>query len=107
MASPHQVVAPITTYDGDAEHIASWHPAVALTVADWLDRTADDHDQWYGARAACRDLDQTGTVDENGYECGCSFKDCYEHGKWHSCTHGQPDITAALAVADAYLGATS
>jgi hypothetical protein len=24
----------------DAEHIASWHPAVALAVADWLDETA-------------------------------------------------------------------
>jgi hypothetical protein len=23
----------------DAEHIASWHPAVALAVADWLDDT--------------------------------------------------------------------
>jgi len=24
----------------DAEHIASWHPAVALAVADWLDEVA-------------------------------------------------------------------
>jgi len=24
----------------NAEHIASWHPAVALAVADWLDVTA-------------------------------------------------------------------
>lgn len=24
----------------DAEHIAGWHPAVALAVADWLDRAA-------------------------------------------------------------------
>jgi hypothetical protein len=28
----------------DAEHIASWHPAVAHAVADLLDRAADDHD---------------------------------------------------------------
>jgi hypothetical protein len=29
------------TLDGpDAEHIASWHPAVALAVADWLDDMA-------------------------------------------------------------------
>lgn len=28
-----------TRYD-DAEHIASWHPAVALAVADWLDKEA-------------------------------------------------------------------
>lgn len=25
----------------DAEHIASWHPAVALAVADWLEDEAD------------------------------------------------------------------
>ena len=28
----------------DAEHIASWHPAVALAVADWLDRVAETSD---------------------------------------------------------------
>jgi hypothetical protein len=27
-------------YDVDAEHIASWHPAVALAVADWLEAEA-------------------------------------------------------------------
>lgn len=27
--------------ENDAVHIASWHPAVALAVADWLDRAAD------------------------------------------------------------------
>ncbi len=27
------------------EHIASWHPAVALAVADWLDETARRHDE--------------------------------------------------------------
>lgn len=27
-------------YPSPAEHIASWHPAVALAVADWLDDTA-------------------------------------------------------------------
>ena len=26
-----------------AEHIASWHPAVALAVADWLDQAAQAH----------------------------------------------------------------
>jgi hypothetical protein len=30
---------------GNAEHIAGMHPAVALAVADWLDRAADDHDE--------------------------------------------------------------
>lgn len=28
----------------DAEHIAGWHPAVALAVADWLDKQAADLD---------------------------------------------------------------
>jgi len=27
-------------YPATAEHIASWHPAVALAVADWLEDTA-------------------------------------------------------------------
>jgi len=27
--------------DQDAEHIASWHPTVALAVADWLDEAAE------------------------------------------------------------------
>lgn len=27
----------------DAEHIASWHPAVALAVADWLEAEAESH----------------------------------------------------------------
>lgn len=26
---------------GDAEHIASWHPTVALVVADWLEHAAN------------------------------------------------------------------
>jgi hypothetical protein len=26
---------------GDMKHIASWHPVVALAVADWLDHEAD------------------------------------------------------------------
>jgi hypothetical protein len=30
-----------TPYMGDAEHAASWHPLVALAVADWLDRFGD------------------------------------------------------------------
>jgi hypothetical protein len=29
---------------GHAAYIASWHPAVALAVADWLDETARRHD---------------------------------------------------------------
>ena len=28
----------------NAEHMASWHPAVTLAVADWLDATAREFD---------------------------------------------------------------
>lgn len=30
-----------STETEDAEHIASWHPAVAMAVADWIDAEAD------------------------------------------------------------------
>jgi hypothetical protein len=30
---------------GNWEHIASWHPAVALAVADWLDDTANANER--------------------------------------------------------------
>jgi len=41
------------------EHIASWHPAVALAVADWLDLMTqpgrgDDPDEWDAAHAVAR-----------------------------------------------------
>lgn len=38
----------------DAEHIASWHPAVALAVADWLDAAAD-HADATGGHCVCDD----------------------------------------------------
>lgn len=31
-------------HTGNAEHIASWHPAVALAVADWLDEAGSTWD---------------------------------------------------------------
>lgn len=34
----------------DAQHIASWHPAVALAVADWLDYCAGRRDRTSDAR---------------------------------------------------------
>ena len=49
----HSIIRPAELKDGkapsysaayhqeDAEHIASWHPAVALAVADWLDDHAE------------------------------------------------------------------
>jgi hypothetical protein len=36
-----------TGYRADIkEHIASWHPSVALAVADWLDHVAGAHDRF-------------------------------------------------------------
>lgn len=45
------VVADCCGYQGgagieDGEHIASWHPAVALAVADWLDHDAEAWEQY-------------------------------------------------------------
>ena len=31
----------VTGGEADMRHIASWHPAVALAVADWLDAVAE------------------------------------------------------------------
>ena len=65
-----------------SEHIASWHPAVALAVADWLD-------------VAARDLWAHGT-------------DCYEadHEPCWECDDdlAAPHVRAAVTVARAYLG---
>lgn len=38
----------------DAEHIASWHPDVALAVADWLDDEADDAERFQAQTRAPR-----------------------------------------------------
>jgi hypothetical protein len=35
-----RVDVPNTAQGSDADHIASWHPAVTLAVADWLDGVA-------------------------------------------------------------------
>lgn len=62
----------------DCDHYASWHPVVALAVADWLDAKAEQDD-----KGAC---DGAGTV-----------------GVCNLCEHDFGHI-AALAVARAYLG---
>lgn len=44
---PHICNTGRSSWDGtkeNAEHIASWHPAVALAVADWLEARARDCD---------------------------------------------------------------
>ena len=73
----HHWTVAVADFDKDAEHIASWHPAVALAVADWLDATADRID-------AGRDPKLGGRRN-----------------------HGWRGSREALAVANAYLGADS
>lgn len=63
-----------------AEHIASWHPAVALAVADWLDTAGAD---LWAHGPLC--------------ECGSSCHAC-DDVAW------QPHVRRALAAARAYLG---
>ena len=63
-----------------AEHIASWHPAVALAVAGWLDTAGAD---LWAHGPLC--------------ECGSGCLDC-DDDLW------QPHVRRALAVARAYLG---
>jgi hypothetical protein len=88
----------------DADHIASWHPAVALAVADWLECVAEVHwpkrsdlytESHYNAEP---EHDYFDPCDEScfreAYICnGCGTREC------------KPEISgAALAVARAYLG---
>lgn len=60
----------------NAEHIASWHPAVALAVAEWLEAKAEQDDK--------------GTCDD-------------PRGCCNLCEHDYGNV-AALVVARAYLG---
>jgi hypothetical protein len=53
-AAPHQTIAPCLTYYDDAEHIASWHPAVALAVADLLLEASLDWPEYPAALAVAR-----------------------------------------------------
>ena len=78
-AAPHQTVLPVTTYDGDAEHIATWHPLAALAVADML-------------RQAAMDVWAHGPLCECGTGC-----DACDDNLW------EPHARAALALADVVL----
>lgn len=44
-------------------------------------------DEWDAAKARCAASE----------DCDCSYKDCYEHGKWHNCSHG-PSIAVRAAL---------
>lgn len=47
----------------EAAHIASWHPAVALAVADWLDDEAEEVEN--ASRICIRGLEGLDVTDEN------------------------------------------
>lgn len=57
----HEVARRLWTSQSRAEHIAAWHPAVALAVADWLDETA-------------RELDEVTAFHGGDYEPGPHFQ---------------------------------
>jgi len=64
----------------NAQHIASWHPAVALAVADWLIKSAETYER---LEDDLRGLEGVPTIEQvYGY-----------------------DFTEAIAVARAYVGA--
>lgn len=74
------VIARVASTDEDRHYIASWHPAVALAVADWLD-------------TAGADIWAHGPLCECGTGC-----DACDDNLW------EPHARDALAVARAYLG---
>ena len=64
----------VKQWDADQDYIASWHPIVALAVADWLDGAAED----------ARDAFQQ------------------PNGEWEMPHYGA--VSSALRIARAYLG---
>ncbi len=46
-----------STEPEDAEHIASWHPAVALAVADWLDAAANREQEYRNGPYQCEPIE--------------------------------------------------
>lgn len=89
----------------DAQHIASWHPAVALAVADWLDAVAGVH---WPKRRARPSTSHYNADPEHDYLAGDCDKSCWtEAFICNGCGTAtcRPEITEhALAVARAYLG---
>ena len=95
----------------DAEHIASWHPTVALAVADWLSDIATRHEPdpepldlmlHYDSDEECAECEQG-----NGHSSivckGCypSWDGMEAHMVW-PCAEAR----TAIAVARTYLGVT-
>lgn len=106
-AGERHFVADVYTRE-DMRHIASWHPAVALAVADWLDdiatrhKASDDTLDLY----LHYDSDEECEVCEGGGHpstvCEGYFPS-YEGMDGH-CIYPCAETKAALAVAAAYLG---
>lgn len=88
------VVTPQTRVSmSNTAHIASWHPSVALAVADWLDREATLHE----SMAGLGDLLNLASKELGGGEIRIQFSD--DADRMAASTMPQ-----ALAVAHAYLG---
>jgi hypothetical protein len=75
-----------------AEHIASWHPAVALAVADWLDAEGRVFHRWSNSH-------HRGILGGYHYLCTCGRSYNDPDGDDFAC----PTEALALAVARAYL----
>lgn len=85
--------------EGDAEHIASWHPAVALAVADWLEAEATSLDAMERFQAAT-------VKQEAGWTARGAGISVREHDDG-TLSISTDTSAAALTVARAYLGSDS
>jgi hypothetical protein len=98
--------------EANATHIASWHPAVALAVADWLEDIAERHKPDPEPADLTLHYEQecpTGECEDPGYHEGCIV--CWGCYPSHDGMDGRTlypcaETKAALAVANTYLGRT-
>lgn len=90
--------------DADAVHIASWHPNVALAVADWLDDVAEKHRPEVDLLSP-EDCEECPDGDCIGHDTECCWI-CV--GQWEEYAtrviYPCAVVTSALTVARAYLG---
>lgn len=97
-----------STRKAEAEHIASWHPAVALAVADWLDAVAEVH---WPKRHDVYSESHYNAEPEHDYFNGLCDESCWRESYiCNGCGTAEckPEISGpALAVARAYLGRES
>ena len=97
----------------DAVHIASWHPLVALAVADWLDDIATRHAPNPEPVELVLHYDEdcpTGECEDPGYHDDCIVcSGCYPsyEGMDGHALYPCRETVSALAVARVYLGRES